>query len=275
MVMCPVCDSPTKVVEEPFYRCPRDGLLVYAEGTELTYEDDYFGLEYKNQYGKTYLEDREAILARNHWRLKEFHTRIRLSGKKKRLLEVGCAYGFFLEAAKNYGYELEGWELSQKAAQYCQNRGFAVKVGDFFALYENWQKQKRPPYDVVAAFYTIEHFRWQRQFWSAAAHLVSRGGYLLLSLPSCWGPLFYFHRRKWYENHPRDHFVDYSPRSLAKIGKSFGFKLLLTKSEGIHPNRFWGGSLPFLRSFFRKIQEKIPFSDTIYAVLRKDRDESF
>lgn len=267
MANCPICETKAKLLKYSFYRCPADGLVFNIEAKALSYDKDYFQKDYQKQYGKTYLEDKENIQKRNLWRLKLFQKFA--PAPKARLLEIGCAYGFFLELAQKSGFSVEGWEISAEAAQFCQKKGLFVKKGDFFTLYQAWKKKKNPPFDIVAAFYTVEHFAKQREFWEIAQELLNRQGFLLLSLPSTFGPMFFFHRENWYKTHPEDHFADYSPKSLAKIGKRYGFKLLLTKAEGIHPARFPGGSFPLLQNFYRKIQEYFSFSDTVYAILKK------
>jgi SAM-dependent methyltransferase len=45
-----------------------------------------------------------------------------------RLLEIGCAYGFFLEEARRF-YDVAGIEIADAAVAFCRNRGLAVING--------------------------------------------------------------------------------------------------------------------------------------------------
>ena len=68
---CPICNSSDVLADKVICRdkiktirkCKKCNLdYISFENTEKTeYNSDYFGIEYKNQYGKTYLEDFNSI----------------------------------------------------------------------------------------------------------------------------------------------------------------------------------------------------------------------
>jgi hypothetical protein len=67
----------------------------------------------------------EAVLRREFSRTVSFIRQWRNGGQ---LLEIGCAYGFFLHEAKKY-FDVSGIELAADAAVNCQRSGLSVVQG--------------------------------------------------------------------------------------------------------------------------------------------------
>ena len=72
----------------------------------------------------------------------------------KRLLDVGCATGDFLDCAQEAGYAVEGLEVSEWSAKIARNRGFQVH-GEFL---DTFVASHKGQYDVVTLWGVIEHF---------------------------------------------------------------------------------------------------------------------
>ncbi len=270
------CDWCSHPLLSSFFRCQNCRLVLNSTANKKEYEGNYFLDEYKKQYGRSYFEDKKNIQKQMTWRLKHI---VKYLSKNSgvilyqdmtpyKLLEIGSACGFFLELAQKVGFEVLGWEVSSLMGEHANQHGLTTQINDFESLYHDWKKS---PFQVhvLVAFYVIEHFERPFLFWKAAAKILHSGGILALSVPSMFGPTFYFNKRDWISQHPSDHFFDYSPASLKKIGKAYSLELLNLYSEGIHPNRFPFGSLPFVRSFYQVFQKKVPFSDTVFAVFKK------
>ena len=240
----------------------------YLAARETVYEEEYFSKEYEAQYGSTYLQDKPKLLQRLEWRWEK--TQTLFTAPPHRLLEIGCAAGFFLEYLQGEIEHLEGWEISQEMCQYAAHLGLLVRNVTFFEGYHSWQKNKEDTFDVVAAFYVIEHIKQQARLWKALRNLVTPGGLLLLAVPSTFGPMYYLNFGEWRKTHPQDHFVDYSPLSIKKVGAQYGFIRVAHFAEGIHPSRF---HLPNLFDpVLGWMQKKFAFSDTCYIILRRKED---
>ncbi len=266
---CPLCGtSLTPLSDKRFGVCDKDKLVVNGAYEFRRYEHDYFEKEYRDQYGRSYTEDRQAILARNEIRfakIKKFAPAL----THPQVLEVGSAAGYFLKIMQEAGYTVRGWEISAAMTKYSNARGIKTIRQDFLKGAALHEKQKKQPYDIVAMFYVLEHIPEQKRVWQSLAGLVRPGGYLLLALPSADGPTFRFHRQRWYDTHPLDHSVDYSPRALRLTGRAFGFELVAAYSEGIHPQRFPLGSVRVLARLYRLALENAPIGDTIFAILQR------
>lgn len=269
-MVCPLCESKLRPLSDRrFGVCPADGVIANGAYEFRRYEHDYFEKEYRNQYGRSYTEDRQEILKRNAIRFAKIQP-LAPHTTHPQVLEIGSAAGYFLKIMQEAGYSVRGWEISAAMTKYANARGIKTLRQDFLTGARLHAKQQKLPYDIVAMFYVLEHLAEQRQVWQYLTHLVRIGGYLLLALPSADGPTFRFHRQQWYDTHPLDHSVDYSPRSLRLVGRQYGFRFVHASSEGIHPARFPGGKNRILASLYRKALENAPLSDTIFAVLRRE-----
>jgi SAM-dependent methyltransferase len=264
-ILCEFCNVLTKNHINGFYRCVTCGNIYNGQYQTTEYEDSYFEVEYKKQYGKSYIEDKPDIQKKMQSRLDCIKPYIS-SFTDKKLLEAGSAAGFFLEIAREAGFYVKGWEISSYMTKFANQQGNTTIQGNFLNLLE---KEHDESYDVIAAFYVIEHFREQNKIWQGFYRLLKKDGLLLLAMPSFFGPAFYFHKKDWVKNHPLDHYIDYSPAGIKKVCNLFGLKLLHIYPEGLHPERFLLGNTFFLKYFYTMIQKTCKFTDTMFVVIQK------
>lgn len=276
MKKCIICNSllitPSKKLTSFVLSCPTCYLHSFLNAKTIEYEDHYFLEEYQKQYKSTYINDKKKIQHRMQWRLQllnQYLSKAKIpNAKNKSLLEIGSSAGFFLELAQKSNYHIQGWEISNFMTKYANKAGIPTIQGDLFSLYQKYKNQKK--FDVIAAFYVIEHLSDQQKIWEIFSDLIKPNGFLLISTPSIFGPTFYFNLPQWIQTHPKDHFVDYSPKSIKKIAKLFQFKVVTQKAEGIHPQRFWKGSSIIGKYLYTLIQRKFTFSDTLFTILQKN-----
>lgn len=95
------------------------------------------------------------------------------------LLDVGCGYGFFLARMRARGFATRGLEPSATGAAFARARlGLDVRE----ALLEE-EPFAPASFDVVTAFYVIEHVPEPLDFTRRARALLRPGGILLLRYP--------------------------------------------------------------------------------------------
>jgi len=122
-----------------------------------------------------------------------------------RVLEVGCAAGFFLSALKQAGYHATGIELSAAMAEYGRSRlDVDIQVGDFDQL-----EIPSGSYDGIAAWGCDSNFHDVRKTYSHMVEALHPGGILafnyfdfdhparvfLGSFKRVYNALYYFNRR--------------------------------------------------------------------------------
>ena len=103
----------------------------------------------------------------------------------RRLLEVGCSTGTFLEHARKRGYDPHGIEPSAAAVKTAQQKGFSVECGYFPD-----DLIQCGPFDFVVFNDVFEHLCNPSSVIGDVERLLNGGGYLVLNLPSSEGILF-------------------------------------------------------------------------------------
>ena len=267
---CPVCgekSSAGKIVARSethtFRRCPNCKMIFIAFSTDsrVQYEKNYFESEYKNQYGRTYLEDFDSIKKQGARRVRIIKKVLEKSlGKKSApksseaagsscrllstpsLLDVGCAYGPFLSAAHEAGFAPFGSDISVAAVNYVKNDlGFDC-VNASFLDFDSEKEFGVSQFDALTMWFVIEHIQNLKGALHSANAFLKRGGVFAFSTPSASGVSARFSRQKFFEQSPRDHYSIWEIRLSKKILARFGFKIKKIVSTGIHVER-----IPFFK----------------------------
>ena len=232
----------------PVSVCPNCNTVYFNNASSLDYEDDYFTTQYRNQYGRTYEEDKSNINRLNTARIEYLLGNSDIGNRPNlSVLEIGCAFGYFLEAlAKKLSadgrssFQFHGLELSEYAVTNAvRHPQIKIEQGSFLES-RPAELSSEPKYDLVAAFFVLEHFPNQKDFWEQVTKLIRPGGYFYAAVPSMYGPLFYWDPRRWLDTHPQDHFADYSPTSFRNILPFYGLECIGFRTPSFHPNRAKG-----------------------------------
>ncbi len=177
--------------------------------------------------------------------------------EKPKLLEIGCGAGDFLIEAQRYGFDVEGLEYSQHAADTANARlgKYAVRVGS-----PEDECLLQSTYDVVGAFDVIEHLRDPRRALEYLRTALKPQGLLAIVTPSLdsWS-----HRmlgRYWME-YKTEHFTYFTKRSLAQILEATGFEKVQ-----FFPN-YKTLSFDYISSHFNRFP--VPVVSPVVRLLRK------
>jgi 2-polyprenyl-3-methyl-5-hydroxy-6-metoxy-1,4-benzoquinol methylase len=240
------------------------GSVHYRKAASLNYDENYFLTDYKNQYGISYIEDEENLRKTARRRLNILKKSDLLDLHGKSILEIGSAAGFFLDEARKEGLLTEGIEISDFASEYAvKHLGLNVHNADFFSYTES-RLNSGAVYDVIAAFFVIEHFSDQKKIFQYISRLLKPNGIFLFALPSINGPVFQCDIQKWIESHPQDHFADYSPKSLKRILPLYKMNLRQIYPSSYHQERACGLKKIFLnKSLYKNICDLTGYGDTM------------
>jgi 2-polyprenyl-3-methyl-5-hydroxy-6-metoxy-1,4-benzoquinol methylase len=212
---------------------------------KISYDADYFFDEYRSQYGKTYLEDFAHIKSMGERRLDLIDSlaeslRTRPEGDARTLLDVGCAYGPFLQAARERGYRPYGIDVADSAVAYVRDTlGIPARV----ARLENFDPEQafgRTRFDVVSLWYVIEHIEDLKHALELLNRLLVPGGVLAFSTPNGRGISGRRNKTRFLEQSPADHVTVWDPRQARRILARFGFVTERVRVTGHHPERFPG-----------------------------------
>jgi ubiquinone/menaquinone biosynthesis C-methylase UbiE len=137
----------------------------------------------------------------------------KLSGK---LLDVGCATGDFLVAAKKY-YDAEGLELSEWSRKIAESRGIKIHqklLADMDPL---------PVYDVVTLWGVIEHFEYPNKEMSNIARIIKPGGIVCLWTGDISSIIAFMMRKKWWYFQGQ-HIQMFTNKSMNLLFENGGFE---------------------------------------------------
>jgi SAM-dependent methyltransferase len=263
--------------DRTYRRCSRCGIVYMNRLTEppVEYAREYFFDFYKKQYGKTYLEDFPHLIALGKRRLKLISSLLDQGdrGTRARLLDIGCAYGPFLQAAAEAGFSPAGIEAAGEAAAYVVRELKFPVIQGLFPLEAEGREGSFPPpfalpgelrsesFSVLSFWYVIEHFPEPRLALKEANRLLKPGGVLAFSTPSFRGVSGRKSPRLFLENSPADHWTVWSPRNCRPLLKRAGFSLKKIVVTGHHPERF-----PLCGFLFKK--RKGPLYGLVFLISR-------
>jgi len=224
LLFCPACDATTG--QRFLYakngcqilRCIQCGLgRADASGfdPESYYTADYFSGGHDDGYAD-YL-GAEPILRREFTGTVEFVRRFQPSG---RLLDVGCAYGFFLQEAKRI-YEVSGIELAEDAAEHCRRTGLRVLSG----VADEANLARLGTMDVIVLLDVIEHLPSPRDTLALCARHLNPGGVIVITTGDFGALSARLAGAHWRLMTPPQHLWFFSRESIRRMAQSLGLRL--------------------------------------------------
>lgn len=192
IVRCPLCDL------------VRGARRPAAPG--LVYDAEYYASDCAKGGYANYVLDASINQLTFTQRLRDIERRV---GRKGRLLDVGCALGDFVAAARDAGWDAEGVEISAFAAAEARSRGLTVRTGTLEQL-----RLPQASYDVVTLYDVIEHLEDPLATLREIRRILKPDGLLHLVTPNVGGLQARLLGRHWYHYKPGEHLVYFSPATL-------------------------------------------------------------
>ena len=139
------------------------------------------------------------------------------------LLDIGCATGHLLAAAKRWGWEVTGIEFSEWAGRIAKEQfGLEVLVGAIESL---TLPEKR--FDVITIYHTLEHLPDPLLALQHASRWMKDDGLLVIRLPNLRSFDAWYYQDKWEGWKVPFHFYHFSPATLKRLLRMAGFRVLL------------------------------------------------
>lgn len=144
-----------------------------------------------------------------------------------RVLEVGCASGSFLHQMANQGWQVQGIEFSEKAAQAAAQRGYLVHAGPL---------ETAPPpdesFDLIVGWMVLEHLHDPVGGLKKLREWAKPGAWLALSIPNAKSLEFRLFKEKWYALQVPTHLHHFTPETIRQVLQASGWTL-----EKVHHQR--------------------------------------
>lgn len=192
-------------------KCKHCGLVYMNPIEQLSRTHEYYA-KAKNNHAPT-IRDSYLRTADSQVRL------IQKYSKGTRLLDIGCAQGFFLFSASKAGYTAKGVELSQDAAEYARKEfGLDVVTNSFEEL-----EFPQDHFDIVTLWQTLEHLPHPLMTLNEVYRILKPGGLVAVSTPNIEALPARVLGKRWWDV-KRLHINQFSTTTLIDVLKNSGFR---------------------------------------------------
>jgi len=233
---CRICNSKSSLklfVKDNLYivRCKACGLEYTdvspdAGSLKKLYGETYFRSGGRGTSYFDYLSEGPAMALNAKRRLAGIE-RFKKPDADSRLLDVGCATGFFLKAASPR-WNASGVELSEFASSYARDTaGLSVKTGTL--------KEASYPdrsFDVVTMWDVIEHLPSPLEDLAEARRIMKDEGLLVLTTGDAASFFARMCGRFWHLYNPAQHLSYFSNDTIGLLLNKAGFKVLRIERGG-------------------------------------------
>jgi len=262
--LCPICSSNKgflsyNFLDHSFKKCLNcksifSDAIYETNDLDKIYNEKYFRIDYKNGDTYDYFSNKEKKIFGCLEQLKVISEFI-FPFKNLKILDVGCAAGYFLELAKRNGFETSGIEISKEAANFAR-REFNLEIisPDLLSAPDNKK------YDIITMFHVLEHLPYPKEHLNKVYNLLNPGGMLFVQVPNLFTLDSIFDKK--IKERTFDipyHLSMISPKGLRLIGKSAGLKII---EERFYFSSVIGGAIKNIFSRFKfKNNSKIKDSE--------------
>ncbi|PSB32754.1 class I SAM-dependent methyltransferase [Chlorogloea sp. CCALA 695] len=173
--------------------------------------------------------------------------------KCKHILEIGCAFGSFVQAGLDAGFDVTGIELNAAAVKIAQQKKLPVKymsLQDFADLYPESA-------DAVCSFQVLEHTPNPRNFIKLSLKILKKNGILILCVPNSESFLKYQYTLL---DMPPHHMTQWSEASLRALENIFPIRLEKVIREPLAKYHVSG----YVTSYSNKLQSVSPWAKLLF-----------
>ena len=149
-----------------------------------------------------------------------------------KILDIGCGYGFFLEVAKERGWEVYGTELSDEAIAICEAKGIKTFKGK---IIDNSYSDEK--FDIITSFEMIEHINYPIEYTQQIKRLLKPGGKAYVTTPNFNAVLRYRLKEAYNVIEYPNHLIYFTKNTLQSLFEQHGFETSKIKTTGYSVTR--------------------------------------
>jgi 2-polyprenyl-3-methyl-5-hydroxy-6-metoxy-1,4-benzoquinol methylase len=242
----------------PIVICPECG---YGKTEDILQKTDslYVGGCYDEKEKPWHKLIRPLMSILEHGKLRYFASD-KIAGK--RLLEIGCGKGLFLEAAKKRGFRIYGIEPSPRSFSFAAARlgNSIVPIG-----LEDIDKVSEFPneYDYVMLWHVLEHLNDPGATLTQIKERLAGNGRVVIAVPNFASFQARCGKADWYHLDPPRHVHHFTPVSLRIVAVENGFEV-----EKIFFNSFYQN---FVGELVTIVNKALPGKNVIFNELKLNR----
>ncbi|MFC1960869.1 methyltransferase domain-containing protein [Chloroflexota bacterium] len=245
--------------ERGLVQCEQCGLVYVGarpdpEALYTLYNEQYFSSDDSGSVGYSdYIADERNIR-------KTFERRLKVLEKyvaPGRLLDVGCAAGFFVSEAAQRGWDVQGLDVSEFAVNYVQEQfGFDAQLGSLLDL-----DYAPGTYDLVTMWDVIEHVPDPMAHMEKIATLLRPGGIFVLATPDVGSIPARLTGKRWIGYKMADeHIYYFSVKTLTQMLDKAGFAVV---------QHYPVGKYVTMSLFFDRLAFYLPFVEQVNNFLNR------
>jgi 2-polyprenyl-3-methyl-5-hydroxy-6-metoxy-1,4-benzoquinol methylase len=147
------------------------------------------------------------------------------SGKQTgRILDVGCATGYFLDIAKRNGWETVGTEKNEYALNIAKEQfGLYVKPE------EHIYKFPKDSFDVITLWHVLEHLEYLNEIMEKIYSLIVSDGIVVIAVPNYSSYDARHYKKYWAGYDTPRHLWHFTPKTMELLAKKFNFRITYKK----------------------------------------------
>lgn len=278
MVNCRICNSKFKKLVYQKYGFD----IVRCKNCDLVFTDFNPSQKFlKDYYSKNYFVGGNNKLGYDDYGLEEASSRLTATkrikiiriAKKGKVLDIGCAYGFFLDEMPE-GWEKYGLEISNFAYKKAVRINPDAKIQNKILSSNVFSTQK---FDLITLWDVIEHLKKPKDELSIIYNKLKKGGKLAISTGDVNSLFSKVQRQGWHLYTPPQHLSFFSPDSIKKLLSPIGFKnISISHPAAYYPVSYlahklqsvYGINLPRI-SFIENIILPVNLGDIMLVVASK------
>ena len=194
------------------------------EVAEIYQKEYFFGMEYFD-----YEADRPALERNFKQRIKGMRN---MFGAEKNIVEIGCAYGYFLNLVKDKVASHVGFDVTNDGVNFAKNElGLNATTEDFMKY-----KLKPESVDSVFMWDVAEHLAYPDEYFAKVSKILKTGGKVALTTGNIDALLPKLRKGGWRMIHPPTHVYYFSPKTISRLMARHGLVVESVKHRSVSRN---------------------------------------